>query len=93
MGKDGADGSRFKYVCTDSLQNRVRKSNVKKEKEGEKVEGESRRKRKVKPDLPTYDCGGAVHIKFSTKRDAMNVIYKHNPIHRDVESRPSNGDR
>jgi hypothetical protein len=36
-----------------------------------------------------YDCGGAIHIKFSTKRDAINVVYKHNPIHRDVESRPT----
>ncbi|KAF2751275.1 hypothetical protein M011DRAFT_491810 [Sporormia fimetaria CBS 119925] len=37
--------------------------------------------------LPTYDCGGAVFIKFSTKRDAINVVYKHNPIHRDVKKR------
>ena len=31
--------------------------------------------------LPTYDCGGAIHIKFSLKREAINVVYKHNPIH------------
>jgi hypothetical protein len=33
------------------------------------------------PLLQTYDCGGAIHIKFSTKREAINVVYKHNPIH------------
>ena len=31
--------------------------------------------------LPTYDCGGAIHVKFSLKREAINVVYKHNPIH------------
>jgi hypothetical protein len=33
------------------------------------------------PSLQTYDCGGAIHIKFSIKREAINVVYKHNPIH------------
>jgi hypothetical protein len=39
--------------------------------------------------LPTYDCGGAIHVKFSLKRDAINVVYKHTPIHTTRE----NGDR
>lgn len=82
FNKDGTDGARFKYVCIDSLQNRDRKSNTKKD-ENNAQERKTNR-------LPTYDCGGAIHIKFSTKRDAINVIYKHNPIHRDVQSRPVN---
>ncbi|KAF2678125.1 hypothetical protein K458DRAFT_317558 [Lentithecium fluviatile CBS 122367] len=89
--KDGSDGTRFKYVCADSLQNRDRKNNLKKEKGGETTEDEVQRKRKGNPELATYDCGGSIHIKFSTKRDAINVVYKHNPIHRDVESRPAKG--
>lgn len=28
-----------------------------------------------------HDCGGAIHIKFSAKRDAINIVYKHSPIH------------
>jgi len=39
--------------------------------------------------LPTYDCGGAIHLKFSLKREAINVVYKHNPIH----SSSVNGER
>ncbi|KAF2180694.1 hypothetical protein K469DRAFT_729651 [Zopfia rhizophila CBS 207.26] len=39
----------------------------------------------------TYDRGGAVHIKFLTKREAINVLYKHNSVHRDIATRPTNG--
>lgn len=92
--KDGSDGTRFRYVCSDSLQNRDCTSNVQKVKEDENAEpGKKREKKRGTPQLATYDCGGAVHVKFSTKRDAINIIYKHNPIHRDVQSRPANGDR
>lgn len=90
--KDGSDGARFKYVCLDSLQNRKSKSNAKKD-NSEDVESGSKRKRKSGVELPTYDCGGAIHIRFSTKREAINVMYVHNPIHRDIESRPGNDER
>ncbi|KAF2648024.1 hypothetical protein K491DRAFT_699236 [Lophiostoma macrostomum CBS 122681] len=91
FNKEGTDGTRFKYICMDSLQNRDRKANRKKVKEGEEETEAAEKAAKTKPSLPTFDCGGAIHIKFSTKRDAVNVVYKHNPIHRDVESRPMNG--
>ncbi|KAF2714694.1 hypothetical protein K504DRAFT_445656 [Pleomassaria siparia CBS 279.74] len=91
--KDGGEGTRFKYVCVDSFQNRYRKSNVKQEKakreNGEEEEEEAEGKKRGKGALATYDCGGAIHVRFSTKRDAVNVVYKHNLIHRDVESRPA----
>ncbi|EUC48153.1 hypothetical protein COCMIDRAFT_88243 [Bipolaris oryzae ATCC 44560] len=81
QNRDGSDGVRFKYVCLDSLQNRYRKSNKKRDvshdSDGSDVEAE----KNGNGALPTYDCGGAVHIKFSLKREAINVVYKHNPIH------------
>jgi hypothetical protein len=81
QNKEGGDGARLKYVCQDSLQNRDRKSNLKKQKSHDSDEGEAEVKRQGPAILPTYDCGGAIHIKFSLKRDAVNVVYKHNPIH------------
>ncbi|KAF2638568.1 hypothetical protein P280DRAFT_404552 [Massarina eburnea CBS 473.64] len=88
LNKEGSDGTRFKYVCVDSLQNRDRKANRKKgkgkEKEIEAEEGGNRKSegpQATKPTLPTYDCNGAIYIKFSTKRDAIHVVYRHNPIH------------
>ncbi|KAJ4335883.1 hypothetical protein N0V95_008777 [Ascochyta clinopodiicola] len=88
--KAGGDGARFRYVCQDSLENKDRKANKKKKEEDAKNDAEG-----VKANrdfIPTYDCGGAIHVKFSIKREAINVVYKHNPIHRDVESRQTNGD-
>ncbi|KAH7408489.1 hypothetical protein DE146DRAFT_376046 [Phaeosphaeria sp. MPI-PUGE-AT-0046c] len=81
QSKEGGDGARFKYVCNDSLQNRDRKSNTKKDKEQDSDDGENVEKKRRRRSLPTYDCGGALHIKFSIKREAINVVYKHNPIH------------
>ncbi|KAF2995592.1 hypothetical protein E8E13_004827 [Curvularia kusanoi] len=77
------DGVRLRYVCQDSLENRDRKANKKKkETDPNEIENETARTTKE-----TYDCGGAIYAKFSAKRDAINVVYKHNPIHRDVQSR------
>ncbi|KAJ4356420.1 glycoside hydrolase 3 [Didymosphaeria variabile] len=91
--KDGADGVRFKYVCLDSLQNRDRKSNGKKKNNNpEDADSGNNQEMTNGSRLPMYDCGGAVHVRFSTKREAVNVMYVHNPIHRDVESRPANHD-
>lgn len=83
--KSGGDGVRLRYVCQDSLENKDRKTNKnRKEKDAENDESIAKASRDL---LPTYDCGGAIYIKFSLKREAINVVYKHNPIHRDVESR------
>jgi len=80
QNKEGGDGARLKYVCRDSLQNRDRKGNTKKEKSQDSDASEVETvKRPIL--LPTYDCEGAIHIKFSLKRQAINVVYKHNPIH------------
>lgn len=75
-------------MCRDSLQNGDRKSNVKKEKKIDGDDIEDQPKKRGPPMLPTYDCGGAVHIKFSIKQDAINVVYKDNPIH----TSPVNGE-
>jgi hypothetical protein len=58
-------------------------NNMKKEKEKEQDRDDSgnTEKKRASKSLPTYDCGGALHIKFSIKREAINVVYKHNPIH------------
>ena len=91
--REGSAGVRFKYVCLDSVQNRLRKGNAKKDDESEETDGSRKRKRKSGTDLPTYDCGGAIYVKFSTEREAVNVMYVHNPIHRDAESLPNDGER
>jgi hypothetical protein len=54
---------------------------MKKEKELDKEDSKDAAKKKGIGRLPTYNCGGAIHIKFSLKREAVNVVYKHNPIH------------
>jgi hypothetical protein len=81
VNKEGSDGTRFKYVCTDSLQNRDRKRNRKQKIDEESDDEESPKKVKRQETLPTYDCGGAT----------INVVYKHNPIHSAVADRPMNG--
>ncbi|CAI9626101.1 unnamed protein product [Alternaria burnsii] len=81
QNREGGDGARFRYVCQDSFQNRDRKSNTKKGKSLDSDDGEPEFEKQGPVVLPTYDCGGAIHIKFSLKRDAVNVVYKHNPIH------------
>ncbi|KAF2015472.1 hypothetical protein BU24DRAFT_408683 [Aaosphaeria arxii CBS 175.79] len=85
-----SDGSRFKYVCWDSLQNRDRKRNSKKENVTDQNDSDEHKSERANRQLPTFDCKGAIHIKFSFKRDAVNVIYIHNPIHRDTKSRQEN---
>ncbi|KAF2821330.1 hypothetical protein CC86DRAFT_459005 [Ophiobolus disseminans] len=89
QSKEGGDGARLKYVCQDSLQNNDRKNNIKKEKM-QHNESEDQPKKKGNAPLPTFDCGGAVHIKFSLKREAINVVYKHNPIHSSPKNKESN---
>jgi hypothetical protein len=54
---------------------------MKKDSQPDNGDSEGVAKKKGNGRLPTYDCRGAVHIKFSLKREAINVVYKHNPIH------------
>ncbi|KAL6704212.1 hypothetical protein ACN47E_008469 [Coniothyrium glycines] len=77
--RDGADGTRLKYVCQDSAQHR--KTRNKKETFQDSGQEQTIDYQNNHNALPMYECGGAIHVKFSTKRDAIHVVYKHNPIH------------
>lgn len=74
QNRESGGGARFKYVCQDSLQSKRR--GVKKEKSHDSEDNEDEAVMKE-----MYDCGGAIYIKFSIKREAINVVFKHNPIH------------
>lgn len=62
------------------MQKRIRKSTTKKEKEQNNEDSEDA-KDPEHAEPVRYDCGRAIHVKFSIKREAINVVYKHNPIH------------
>jgi hypothetical protein len=91
--KEGGHGARFLYVCNDSTKNHKRKANDKEDKENDQSSGENDHSTNKKQHLATYDCGGTIVVNFSTKQDGVNVIYTHNPIHRDAESRTANASR
>lgn len=82
--KAGRDGARFRYDCQDSLDNKDRK--VSKKKEELNAVDEDETSTANKDLIPAYGCGGVIHVRFSIKRDAINVVYRHNPIHRGVDS-------
>ncbi|CZT25115.1 uncharacterized protein RCC_10844 [Ramularia collo-cygni] len=80
--KDG-EGSRFSYICQDSMQNKDRHAN-----------GYPRTIKHLKGDVgsrgprkPTYDCKGSVSIKFSTSKQRCDVYYRHYAIHPTVAER------
>lgn len=80
--KDG-EGSRFSYICQDSMQNKDRHAN-----------GYPRTTKHLKGDVgsrgprkPTYDCKGSVSIKFSTAKQRCDVYYRHYAIHSTVADR------
>ena len=79
MNKEGGDGARLKYICQDSSQHR--KSQLRRKKSHDGDDDENEVKSSGHGSIPMYDCGGAIHIKFSIKREAIHVVYKHNPIH------------
>ena len=85
--RENSDGIRFKFVCTESLQNRDRIGNRKRGeiKDGEAITTEAAPQR---TRFPSHDCGGAIHIKFSTKKNAINLVYRHTSIHRDKTTHP-----
>ncbi|SMR50202.1 unnamed protein product [Zymoseptoria tritici ST99CH_3D1] len=77
------EGSRFSYICQDSMQNKDRHANgyqrtAKHLKGGEFSRG---------PRKPTYDCKGSVSVKFSTARQRVDVYYRHYAIHSTVAER------
>jgi hypothetical protein len=83
--KTGSDGARLRNVCQDSLENKDRKANEKKKDDDAEVDDENT---KVNPDLTlTNHCGGAIHVTFSIKREAISVMYEHNSIYQNVENR------
>lgn len=81
--KDG-EGSRFSYICQDSMQNKDRHAN-----------GYTRVLKHLKdptgaergPRKPTFDCKGSVSVKFSTNRQSCDVYYRHYAIHETVAAR------
>ncbi|KXT10796.1 hypothetical protein AC579_2969, partial [Pseudocercospora musae] len=83
--KDG-EGSRFSYICQDSMQNKDRHAN-----------GYTRALKHLKdrngaergPRKPTYDCKGSISVKFSTTRQSCDVYYRHLAIHETVAARKS----
>jgi hypothetical protein len=87
--KEGTDGARLKYVCQDSVQHKTKLSRKRKEKRQDSEEREVHPNNGGDPAIIGYACGGAVHVKFSTKREAIHVVYKHNSIH----GRPVDDDR
>ncbi|KAF2806171.1 uncharacterized protein BDZ99DRAFT_479448 [Mytilinidion resinicola] len=72
------DGTRFKYVCADSLQNPDRVANAASRSHGSSALPVEKKPNKHKP---TFDCGGSIFITFSLKKECINVVYRHNPIH------------
>jgi hypothetical protein len=72
---------RTKKAVTVPGSNMFAKTASRKGKSPDSDDGKPEVKKQGPVALPTYDCGGAIHIKFSLKRNAVNVVYKHNPIH------------
>ncbi|KAF7193818.1 Multidrug resistance regulator 1 [Pseudocercospora fuligena] len=81
--KDG-EGSRFSYICQDSMQNKDRHANgyTRVLKHLKDPNGAERGPRK-----PTYDCKGSISVKFSTNRQSCDVYYRHLAIHETVAAR------
>lgn len=78
------DGFRYSYTCLDSLENKdrhangFRRTNAAKRRPGAGTRGVRK---------PTYDCKGQIAVKFSGVRQSVEVVYKHNPIHKTVAER------
>jgi len=69
------DAFRFSFYCNDSLLNKDRVASGKSGSAGKRAH------------KPVYDCKGILSIKFSSKRQCIDVIYKHMPIHGTYEER------
>ncbi|EME45030.1 hypothetical protein DOTSEDRAFT_52423 [Dothistroma septosporum NZE10] len=78
------EGSRFSFICQDSMQNKDRHANgftrTMKHRKGETNDVRGPRK-------PTYDCKGSVSVKFSSGKQRVDVYYRHYAIHQTVAGR------
>lgn len=80
------EGSRFSYVCQDSMQNKDRHAN-----------GYTKTQKHLKgigergPQKPTYDCKGSISVKFSSSRQTVEIYYRHHMVHGTVAERKPTG--
>ncbi|KAL9080596.1 MAG: hypothetical protein Q9157_000651 [Trypethelium eluteriae] len=52
--------------------------------EGENGENVEKNNKKTSKRLPTYDCKGAVTVRFSSKSKVLEVVYRHLMVHRET---------
>ena len=86
------EGVRIAFTCNDSQQNKDRAANTKEGRASEAANqgseeiegGEEGKRKRPKSRLPTYDCKGAVNVKFSTKSQVLEVKYRHLMVHRET---------
>ncbi|KAI9698080.1 MAG: hypothetical protein M1820_007588 [Bogoriella megaspora] len=91
-------GCRMVYVCNDSQQNKDRAANkterAKENGEGGDENGEregDEKKSRKGARLPTYDCKGAINVKFSIRNQTMEVTYRHMMLHRETAWKAQGG--
>ena len=82
-------GSHLTYFCNDSQQNKERMANNTKKavatEDAPEEGGEGgATKKKRNSILPTYDCKGAVTVKFDSKAQVLDVGYRHMMLHRET---------
>ncbi|KAL9097465.1 MAG: hypothetical protein Q9165_000361 [Trypethelium subeluteriae] len=100
-------GVHVTFSCCDSQQNKDRAANRKRSKatdendgQGEGGEGgmpagengeDIEKSKKTSKQLPTYDCKGAVTVRFGPKSQVLEVVYRHLMVHRETawQARPS----
>ncbi|GAB7366824.1 hypothetical protein MBLNU230_g0996t1 [Neophaeotheca triangularis] len=85
------EGQRFSYICQDSMQNKDRHANgyLRAVKNAKLPVSENEAARGARK--PTYDCKGAVSVKFSRTRGLAEVFYRHFAIHKTVAERRPGG--
>ncbi|KAF2456524.1 hypothetical protein BDY21DRAFT_372599 [Lineolata rhizophorae] len=75
-------GTRWRFVCRDSLHNRDRIANWKRSVTGKRSwrkEGDPREL--TKGARPTYDRGGNIYMTFAGAENRIELRYRHLPIH------------
>ncbi|KAI9789373.1 MAG: hypothetical protein M1835_001701 [Candelina submexicana] len=83
------DGHRFKFLCYDSTQNsnRGRRSFPIGGQNTAGQSGDETPHAGERAALPSFDCRGAVSVKFCRTASRIEVIYSHARIHRTLASR------
>lgn len=81
------EGQRFSYICQDSMQNKDRHANgfLRAAQNAKAMSPDNEGNRGARK--PTYDCKGAVSVKFSRTRGLAEVFYRHFAIHKTVAER------